>query len=227
MRFGGRDQVHIVNADPKLDPADTAVQLYAAERQAGFSVLTNTIVLWIAATTYFTAAVGVLALMHMWDSTQTDTAVRAVPRLLLYWLPFPACALAGYHVILYDIQASHSQSIAILEKYIVNDNAPVDVKSYWEVGRIGSRAETDRTEWALDFRKIPIMMTGIVALLVPYVSAFLLTIFCLVNLHQVTGFRDWVYSLTVGLYISFGLSVISLGVQSTIFLLRKPSISQA
>jgi hypothetical protein len=43
--------------------AQTVSALYAIEREMGFSVQTNILTVWIAATTYFTAAIGILAIL--------------------------------------------------------------------------------------------------------------------------------------------------------------------
>jgi len=230
VRFGRNDRIGNFAPDSNSDPAETVRQLYNVERQAGFSILTNTVVLWIAATTYFTAAFGLLALLHLWDTPGDQgashgigmTTSQAIPHILFYWLPFPAWAIAGYHVIFFDMQAAHSRSISILERNLMSNYVASNIQKLWGEGQIGSKAETDRTEWGFQLRKIPVVATGIVSLIVPYVSAILLTYVCFTNLHEVIQFPDRMYWIAIGLYTAFGVSIIGLGLQSGWFLLGKP-----
>jgi hypothetical protein len=197
------------------------LQFYAVERGAGAALQTNVVVIWVAATTYFTAASAAVALIFDGNSGLKEDWN------LLYWIPFPACAFAGYHMILFGTGAVRSRSIELVEDVLMTQRQemstlradwqrePFVLWSLWGEktrSKIGSRAETDWTNF--DKATWPMKIISGIALSVPYFSALVLVILCLGKLNNKTGFENNIYTLSVILYVLYGLLIVALFNQS-------------
>lgn len=191
--------------------------LYTVERETGFSVQTNLLTVWIAATTYFTAVLAIFAVLLTAGGDLNNVHLNA---LLMSALPLPACALAGYHLNLFGIGLIHSDSIELLEQELVNE-ATVKVRADYSDKKIGSRSETAWT----DFKYAPIIATvsSAVAFMVPYLSAVLLSIACFYGIHRLHLPRwSLIFGITYAVVLMLILSVGFL----TLFIGPKPSKSR-
>ncbi|MGU3502999.1 hypothetical protein [Mycobacterium sp. C31M] len=187
------------------ESADALLALYVAEREAGGVVQTSILVIWIAATTYLTAAFGVIGLLH--DKLDAP--------YLYYLLPAPACALAGYHLILFGIGVVRSNSIEKLEKGVLRKIHSTDV-GMASRDTFGSAAETNWTTWGKD--NLSMTASGVIAFLVPYLSALALTIVCLSNVStQCSNVSDSCgpafYAASL-IYLTVGISIASLAMKT-------------
>ncbi|WP_282783396.1 hypothetical protein, partial [Nocardia sp. CC201C] len=103
--------------------------------------------IWIAATTYFTAAFALFIVLFSGDAVSN---IQGATRFwILYALPFPACSFAGYHLILFGTGVIRSKSIEILEESVVSNatrRSDDSVGEFWSKN-IGSRAETGWTNY--------------------------------------------------------------------------------
>jgi hypothetical protein len=196
--------------------AQNVAALYTIEREMGFSVQTSLITVWLAATTYLTAALGILALLLGNSSIKGSGTVT----LLLYALPGPACALAGYHVILFGIGLIHSKSIELLEREVVN-GATQAVKAKYELKSIGSKSETAWTYFKTASWEMQV--TSMVAFLVPYLSASALVVLCGTRLYLVDGGFPWRGLLATAIYAPILLTIMWFGLTTV---LRGPRLSQ-
>lgn len=193
------------NPPPANSDLDVLTTLYEAERAAGSSVLTNTFGLWFAATTYITFAFSAL---HVLGDKGPPSP------LILYALPYPACAFAGYHMILFGIGLVRSKSIEKIERALMA-SAPETIMQSWErnpkPSHIGSRAETDWT----DFKKAKCSMKFVAAVAypAPYILATVLVFVCLRAAHQVRT-QDWLYIIVVAVYTIIGLGIIWLSART-------------
>jgi hypothetical protein len=191
--------------------------LYAVEREAGSAVQTNLVVIWVAATTYLIAAGGGLSVLAD-NARQGDPLVNAVWSIL-YFVPFPACALAGYHLILFGTGVVRSKSIQMVEaelKRRANAISPNSAETKFDWEKFGSMTET---EWN-DLGKGPAAMlpVSIGAFLVPYFSAILLVGSCYYMLAQhVTNF-SWSFTVffvvSLWAYGTFGVFIVWLAVST-------------
>jgi len=158
--------------------AEALAALYTAERETGFSVQTNLLTVWIAATTYFTAVLGILAFLLKTG----DTAGSDMLRLrLLCALPLPACALAGYHVNLFGIGLIHSKSIELVEQELINETTAT-LRLEYSRKHIGSRSETEWTDFKAQTKRTIrhriAFLSSLIAFLVPYISSLLVSYVC-------------------------------------------------
>jgi hypothetical protein len=220
MSFLHRRRPHVVsNPGPdSLPPATQTVSaLYTIERHMGFSVQTNLLTVWIAATTYLTAALGIVALLfgsEFGKALDENTKV-----LFLSMLPLPACALAGYHLIFFGIGLIHSDSIQVLERELVKSTTRV-VQEEYECAKIGSKGETAWT----DFKSASTAMriTSGVAFLVPYLAALLLAGYCLYRIYSIDIFAPWPVKCVVALYAAVLATILYFG-GMIIFIGPKPT----
>jgi hypothetical protein len=127
----------------------------------------------------------------------------------------PACALAGYHLILFGIGVIRSDSIQLLESELVKGTTNV-VKREYDGLKIGSKGETAWTDFKV--ASTAMRITSGVAFLVPYLSALLLTAYCLYRIYRIDMFTPWPVKCAVGLYgavlvtlVYFGSRIISRG----------------
>lgn len=183
------------------ESADALLALYVAEREAGGVVQTSILVIWIAATTYLTAAFGVIGLLH--DKLDAQ--------YLYYLLPAPACALAGYHLILFGIGVVRSNSIEKLEEGVLRKIHSTDVGTA-NRDDYGSAAETNWTTWGRN--NLSMTASGVIAFLVPYLSALTLTVVCLSNVSaQCSNVSDSCgpafYTASI-VYMTVGIAIASL-----------------
>ena len=179
---------------------EALIALYAAERAAGGAVQSSILVIWIGATTYLTTAFGVIALM-----TKQELDVQYV----YYLLPIPACALAGYHLILFGIGVVRSGSIELLEEHLVASALGLESKYGLQRRRIGSVAETDWTTWGS--KNVSMTVAGVVAFLVPYVSAVVLVIVCLCKVEDK---NSWFFPFAILVYLVVGVYIARLGART-------------
>lgn len=201
------------SSDPGSQAAIAA--LYTIEREAGFSVQTNLLTVWIAATTYFTAVLGILALL-LDVGKDLDLITKVV---LMAALPLPACALAGYHLILSGIGFIRSRSIELLEQELVNA-ATWKVKNKYHLAVIGSKGETawtdrEQASWLMQ-------VTSGVAYVVPYLSAVLVTLSC--SLQILITCKVWPAIVVVVLYGALLAAILSFGYMT---LPKKPKAAKA
>jgi hypothetical protein len=188
--------------------------LYAVEREAGAAVQANIVVIWVAATTYLTAAVAALALFSGGQLGEN--------LMVLFILPIPACALAGYHLILVGTGAVRSKSIELLEKELENLSAVSPhhhaLANRWE--GIGSRAETNWNN--ANKGPAPMPVVSAIALLVPYVSAGLLVYECLRRALEQVGPNSFAFGAFLAGYLIYAEFVLWLGILTVRKILSKP-----
>ncbi len=186
--------------------------LYTIERETGFSVQTNLLTVWIAATTYFTAVLGILAILLTAGDDLDNVLLKAI---LMSTLPLPACALAGYHLNLFGIGLIHSNSIELLEQELVNEATDKIQVDYFHK-QIGSRSETAWT----DFKYAPIISTinSSVAFMVPYLSAILLSVACFYGINLLDLPR-----LSQGFGIFYGLVLVLILSVGYLTLVKRPN----
>lgn len=201
---------------PKPDSGlNTLVALYGAERAAGTSILTNTLALWFAATTYSTFAFGAL---HVLTTNSTPGAASPpVSQFVFYAVPYPACAFAGYHMILFGIGVVRSKSIELIEKDLIS-HSPHAISKQWNAipSRIGSSAETNWTD--LIKAKPAMKIIAISSYPAPYVLAGVLVVTSLHQTHKIL-FQDGPYTICALGYIAFGVTLAWLGVRTILHLM--------
>lgn len=198
------------------DCSDSLYSLYTAEREAGTSVLTNTLGVWFATTTYITFAFSALHIIK-----GEIPKGELVPALILFALPYPAIAFAGYHMILFSIGVVRSRSIGILEEQIMQDSTHVIVDAWMEKPpRIGSKAETAWTD--LGQAKWSMRITAAVSYPAPYILAGVLAYSCLGQVEDGVLFENWIYTAVVTTYIVAGLAIGWLGVRTLMPLVKGP-----
>lgn len=184
--------------------------LYVIEREVGYTIQSNLLTMWIAASTYFTAVVGVLAVL-LGSENSLSTGAKAA---LMCALPLPACALAGYHLYVFGIGLIRSRSIELLERELVRDATHAVRRDYAD-RRIGSKGETAWT----DFRQASPVTTfaSIVAFCVPYVSSVIVTYVCFERIDAIGELYGWVllpgaiYTLMLAVIFLFGAKVLFQG----------------
>lgn len=161
---------------------ETVATLYGIERAAGNAVQANLLAVWVASSTYGTAAFGVFLIFFSNLNTDRLDSV-ANPVALLSVLPFPACALACYHAILFGIGSIHSKSIELLEEELIC-YASQEMRGAYAQNRLASKAET---HWStFDKRNKELAFAQIVAFLVPLSSAIFMSIVCMVRIGKET-----------------------------------------
>lgn len=189
---------------------ETAVaSLYAVEREAGNSVQVNMVVLWVAATTYLMAAAGITAVVLSDEGPQFSTFTEEV---LFGFLPAPACAIAGYHLILFGISQVRSNSIHLIEEALV-DSLPTALKTKWSQrpSRIGSQAETDWTDIGNRDVKKSMKVTSVFAFAVPTASSAALIFIAAFQIYNSHGWDTWnIWAFLIG-YALFAAIYIVLG----------------
>jgi hypothetical protein len=205
----GRFYMH--GEDPAPDPPAVA-SLYAVERQIGSSIQKDILSIWFAATTYFTAAIGIIVLLH-----NSSIAIGPTPKIwVLFALPLVACAFAGYHLILFGIGAVHSRSIEHLEREMISQTTTAVQKDWRAVpSRIGSRAETDWTNYGKAEKWMKIAQ--FVAFLPPYAFAIALAAVALVSIPRMAEYDLWAYWAYwpfLAIYIAIAVTYLVLGVKS-------------
>jgi len=196
-----------------LDTADSGASdalnsLYNAERDAGTAVLTNTLGVWFATTTYITFAFSALHIIHG-DLPEGSM----VPPWILYALPYPAFAFAGYHMILFSIGVVRSRSIEILEEQIMQGSSP-ELKNAWngDPPKIGSKAETAWTD--IGKAKWSMRLTALVAYPAPYVLAGVLAFECMGQVEDGVIFQNWTYTGVLAVYVFGGAAILWLGART-------------
>lgn len=173
--------------------------LYAAERGMGFQAQTSMLNLWVAATTYLTAGVGIVALL---TQSTTGQDIPPMPRTMtLYAVSFVACALAGHHLIFFGIGSVHSHSIRLLEAELIV-SAPTSIKSAHNnsPSKIGSKAETDWTEGG---GPVAQKLVSVVAFSIPYLSAFVISGICNYFIEQIGWIHPLVFWFVLVIYFCF------------------------
>jgi hypothetical protein len=183
--------------------------LYAVEREAGSAVQTNLVVIWVAATTYLIAAASALSVLAD-DKSRLDEFW-----IVLYLLPFPACALAGYHLILFGTGVVRSKSIEMVEaelkrRVTLSSSRHSEIDFDWK--KYGSAAETG---WN-DPGKGPAAMLPVSfgALLVPYLSAIALVVYCFVLLTAHISRMSCAFIIPLLAYSSYGFFIAWLAVET-------------
>ena len=178
----------------------------------GFSVQSNMLVAWLAATTYFTTAAGVLALVFSFGGGETSTAAyisSGVISGIVALIPFPACAIAGYHVILFGIGMVHSKSIALLEDELM-DGAIGAVKTNYCNNLLGSKAETKLTDFGTAGWSMKV--SSAVAYVVPLVGAATLVVLSLNYLRIQHSLLSWWFIVAFAVYTAVLIGLIHLAV---------------
>jgi hypothetical protein len=183
-------------------------EFYAVEREAGAAVQTNIVGVWIAATTYLIAAFVALG---SYDSGQIKLTL---PALLL--IPFPACALAGYHLLLFGTGVVRSKSIELVERALASESDAA-LRGKWD--RLGSRAETnwfnpDLRPASLIKGSLATIAVQVCAFLVPYISAGILTGTCLSRVHQQHSMGTTAFFGFLAAYALYGIFVAWLGIRT-------------
>lgn len=187
MPIDSTGRFYEAGGDPPTYPPGIA-GLYAVERQIGSALQKDTLAVWFAATTFFTAAVGLLVLMQN-QTIDVDTVAKV---WVVLTLPIISCAFAGYHLILFGTSAIRSRSIEWLEMEIIKQCSP-SVQRNWNSSpsEIGSKAETDRVNYGRSGKVVPIVQ--FFAFLPPYFYALILAAIAIFSLPKLTIFHVWVY----------------------------------
>lgn len=196
--------------EPLPHAVQTAATLYTLERAAGQAAQANLLIIWVASTTYATTTLGVL-LIFFGDEHAAKLSDIIDPVVLLLFLPFPACALACYHVILFGIGSIHSGSIDILEKELLS-TASAGMRTAYDDNRLAAKAETHWSNFG-NARTL-VRVSQIFAFLVPIGAAAVLTGVCVVWIGLQYGFVSLWFILPILVYPIALIASAALGIKT-------------